>query len=295
MKILICNDGSEQAEKAMRLGAAIAAGCKADVALFGIIEAPGKSQAILDALKPGQALLEDKGIHAELITKSGEPIPEIIKRTEEAQYDLVVIGAVRKSTRGLFWMSSKAYKIIKEVEPPVLTVLGNGTGIKRILMCSGGRRHSDAAMRLLGEIARGAGAAVTLFHVMPELPAIYTGLPRMEETVAWLLDSQCELGLNLRREKEILESSGVTTEVRGRRGPVLEEILGETHEGSYDLIVTGSSLSSGLRSYILGDITREIVNRIDCPVLVVRGPQKPADFRGGLRALFGRFARERGT
>lgn len=292
MKMLICNDGSEQAEKAMRLGSAIAAGCNAELTLFGIIETGGKPDAILESLKRGQALLEDKKIHAELITKSGEPIQEIVRRTEEAQYDLVVIGAVRKDTRGAFWMSSKAYKIIKEVSPPVLSVAGNSTTLKRILICSGGRRYRDAAMRLTGDIARGMGATVTLLHVMPELPGMYAGLRGMEETAAWLLNSKSELGINLRHEKETLESLGVQTEVRLRQDAVLDGILNEIHEGQYELVVTGSELSRGLRSYILGDITREIVNRSGCAVLIVRGPRKSEHARGGFRGMLGRFGRD---
>ena len=69
MKILICSDGSEQAERALRVGALIAAGCAAEVTLLGIMETAGKSEALLESLTRGQALLEDKKIHAELITK----------------------------------------------------------------------------------------------------------------------------------------------------------------------------------------------------------------------------------
>lgn len=293
VKILICNDGSEQADKAMHLGTILAAGCKAEVTLFGIVENPGKSQAILDSLKRGQTLLEDRKIRAELITKSGEPVAEIKKRTEEAGYDLVVIGAVRKETRGLFWMSSKAYKIIKEVTPPVLTVAGSGTGIKRILVCSGGRRYRDSMVRLIGDIALGTGAGVSLFHVMPEPPAIYSSLRGMDESVNELLQSQSELGLNLRHEKETLESLGVAIEVKLGRGPVLDEILREARAGGYDLVVSGSALSRGLRTYVMGDVTRELVNRVNCAVLVVRGPLRD-ESRTRLRGLIPKWLRAEG-
>ena len=42
-------------------------------------------------------------------------------------------------------------------------------------------------------------------------------------------------------------------------------------EGEHDLIVTGTSQARGpLRHYIMGDLTRGILNRADCPVLVAR-------------------------
>jgi nucleotide-binding universal stress UspA family protein len=271
MKILICNDGSEQAERAMRLGATIAAACQAEVTLLGIQESPGDAQALLDSLKRGQSFLEDKKIHAELITKSGKPIEEIIKRTRETVYDLVVIGAARKETRGAFWMSSKTYKLIKEIRSPVLSVAGKATSINRILICSGGKRYIDAAVLLTGQIARGLGVTVTLLHVTSEPPGIFARLPRMEDDATFLLRSKSELAQNLRREKETLEALGVRTEAKLRHGGVLDQILHEIRDGNYALVVTGSALSRSFRTYILGDITREILNRATCAVLVARG------------------------
>ena len=291
MKILICSDGSEQAERAVRVGATMAAGCRAEVTLLGINESPGDAKALLDSLRRAQALLEDKKVHAELITKSGGVVEEIRKRTEEAKYDLVVIGAVRKETRGAFWMSSKSYKIIKGIQPPVLAVTGKCASLERFLICSGGRRYIEPAVRLTGEIARCTGGQVTLLHVMPEPPAIYAPLARMEEKPDGLLNSQSELGLNLRHEKETLETLGVRTQVRLRRGSVLPEILREIHEGKYDLVVTGSAPSRSLRTYVLGNISREIVNQANCAVLVVRSQGKPGEAWFNFRDLLGWSAR----
>lgn len=283
MKILICSDGSEQADRAVRYGALVAGGCHAEVTLLGILESKGQSESILESLKRGQTVLQDKGVQAELVTKAGNPIEEIVRRTAESSFDLVVIGAGRKEPRGLFWLASKTYKIVKEVQPPVLIVEGRNLGLKRGLICSGGKSYIDEAVELTGRIAHGVGARITLLHVLPEPPAIYARLPLMQPTTDWLLDSNTELGLNLRREKAALEALGVPTELKLRWGTVLEEILSETTEGTYDLVVTGSARSHGLRTYVLGNVSREIVNRSSCPVLVVRSREQAAEgsvFRG---------------
>jgi len=286
MKILICSDGSEQADRAVRLGAAIADACRAETTLLGIIEAPGHATDLLDSLKRAQGFLAEKKVSAELITKPGHPIEQIIHRTEEACYDLVVIGAVLKAPRGRFWMSSKSYKIIKSIKPPVLLVAGQSTTIKRILICSGGKRYIDNAVRLTGEIARGLGAEATLLHVMPEPPAMYARLPRIEETAAQLINSNSELGLNLRHAKESFEALGVPVQVRLRCGSVLAQILGEIGSGNYELVVTGSALSGSLRTYVLGDISRELVNRANRAILVVRSSATHLDSRFHLRDLW---------
>jgi nucleotide-binding universal stress UspA family protein len=287
MKLLLCSDGSEQGERCVRVGAAVAAGVGAEVTLLGISERRGESKSLLESLGRSQTLLQDKRVQCELVTRSGEPIEEIRRQTREHHYDLVVIGAVRKQPLGLYWMSSKSYKIIKAIQPPVLSVAGKITAIKRILICSGGKRFIENAVRLTGTIARGTGAAVSLLHVMPEAPAIFAHLPRMEESVPWLLRSSSELGLNLKHEKELLEKEGVPVEIRLRDGSVLEEILREVNDGGYDLVVTGSAPSLSLRSYVLGDISREIVNRTSCAVLVTRSEFGPEDSAFG----FGRFWR----
>src|SRR5215471_4320586 len=99
MRLLICSDGSEQADRAVRLGATIAGACGAETTLLGIIEVPGNADVILESLKRGQTLLQDKGVQAELVTKAGNPIEEIIRRTTEIDLDLIVIGAARKEPR----------------------------------------------------------------------------------------------------------------------------------------------------------------------------------------------------
>ncbi len=290
MKILICSDGSKHVEHAIKVGAAIAGGCRAEVTLLGIMETAGQTDMILDSLKRAQSLLADRKISAELITKSGNAIEEIIRHTEEHKYDLVVIGASRKQTAGGFWISSKSFKLIKELKPPVLSVAADISKVQRILICSGGKGYIEKAVRLAGEVAKGLGASITLLHVMPEPPAMYSTLPGIEEDTEVLLRSESELAINLRTARDTLQQLGIAADIRLRRGSVLEGILSEIHQGSYDLVVTGSALSRSLRTYVLGDLSREVINRTSCAVLVVRSQQKPIKSRFGLRGWLGKLS-----
>jgi nucleotide-binding universal stress UspA family protein len=113
----------------------------------------------------------------------------------------------------------------------------------------------------------------------------------LEENVDQLLESKSELGTNLRRQKRELERLGVSAEVRLRHGIVIDQVFEEARAGDYDLIVTGTSQARGLlRHYIMGDLTRSILNRANCPVLVARaGPPKVGKtFWRALKGLFGR-------
>ena len=132
-------------------------------------------------------------------------------------------------------------------------------------------------MELTGKLAAAVGASVTLLHVMAEPPAIYADLMQLEEDVERLLRSGSELGRNLLAQKQSLERLGVLVKVRVRHGFVLDQIFADVSERGHDLIVTGSSPTRGpLGHYIMGDVTRGIVNRANVPVLVARSAKSGA-------------------
>jgi nucleotide-binding universal stress UspA family protein len=206
-----------------------------------------------------------------IVLRSGEPIRQILAETSANEYDLAIIGARRKGSGGMYWRPEKTYEVIKAVPPPVLVAIGATERISRILVCTGGKRYIDDAVQLAGQIATFVGATVTLLHVMAEPPAIYADLMRLEEDVDRLLASGSELGRGLRGQKESLEKMGIEVRVRIRHGLALDQIFDEVRDGEHDLIVTGTSQAKGtFRHYIMGDLTRGILNRADCPVLVAR-------------------------
>jgi len=271
MKMLFCSDGSHQAENAVRFGALIAAACEAEPAILGIVERASDQEPLLQALRREQDILRDYHLNAELITKAGHPVQEIVKRTREESYDLVVIGAVCKGVRGPLWMSARAYRIIESVQPPVLVVIGERSVLRRILICTSGGSQADKAVAFACEIARMGSAVVDLIHVMAEPPAMYADLIGVEEDASRLLASNSQLGRTLRHQKDLLEQAGVFGEFRLRHGLVVPEILRELQRTDYDLVVAGSSPSEDmLRQYVIGDVTHEIVDRAELPVLVVR-------------------------
>ncbi len=276
MKILFCSDGSNQAENALRFGALIASACQAETAILGIAEKAGHEEPLLQALRRAQDILKDHHLNAELITKAGRPVREIVKRTRESAYDLVVIGAMRIGTSSPLWMSARAYRIIESIEPPVLVVIGARPALRRILLCTDGTGYMDKTVEFAGEIARPIHAVVDLFHVMSEPPAMYANLIELEEDADHVLASNSKLGRTLRRQKELLEKSNVPGEFRMRHGLVVPELLKELGRTEYDLVVAGSSPAEDkLRKYVMGDVTREIVDRAELPVLVMRTGRRP--------------------
>jgi nucleotide-binding universal stress UspA family protein len=285
MKILICSDGMPAADNATRLGALVAAPSRAQTTLLGITEKPEDEPSLRRALETQAQSLREKGVVPEIVVLGGEPIRQILNQTSGTHYDLVIIGSRRTGSSGLYWRSQKTYEVIKSIAPPVLVAIGECEHLKRFLVCTGGKEFIEEAVQLTGKLAAAVGASVTLLHVMAEPPAIYVDLVRLEEDLDQLLESKSELGINLRTQKEDLEKMGVVAQVRVRHGMVVDQVFNEAHEGNYDLIVTGSSPARGvLRHYIMGDLTRSILNHANCPVLVARAGAV-AGPRGFLRSI----------
>ncbi len=282
MKILICSDGMPAADNATRLGASLAGPLRADTTLLGIAESAKDEPALREALEKQAEWLRAKNVSPQIAIAAGSPVRQIVNETAKAKYDLVIIGARKTGSTGLHWRSEKTYEVIKSTSPPVLVAMGEWAQLKRFLVCTGGREYIDEAIQLTGKLASAVGAAVTLLHVMAEPPAIYSDLVRLEEDVNRLLESNSELGINLRTQKQDLEKLGVPTEVHVRHGIVVDQVFAEARKSNYDMIVTGSSQARGmLRHYIMGDLTRSILNHANCPVLVAR-----AGAATGPRGLF---------
>jgi nucleotide-binding universal stress UspA family protein len=276
MKILICSNGMPAAESAIQLGGLLAAPLKAETTLFGIAEKPQDERPLRQALEKQAQTLRSQNVALDIIVQAGEPIRQIFDWTSKTSYDLVIIGARWTGATGHHWRSEKTYEVIKAIQPPVLVAIGESKQLKRFLVCTGGKEFIEQAVQFTGTLAAAVNASVTLLHVMAEPPAMYADLVRLEENVNQLLESKSELGTNLRRQKRELERLGVSAEVRLRHGIVIDQVFEEAREGDYDLIVTGTSQARGLlRHYIMGDLTRSILNRANVPVLVARaGPPK---------------------
>jgi nucleotide-binding universal stress UspA family protein len=291
MKILICSDGTSSAQPAIDLVGLLAGPLTAETTLLGIAEKSGDEQPLREALYAQSQSLRESGVSAEIIVQFGEPVLQIVQQTSHSKYDLVVIGARWAGAVGHYWRSKRTYEVVKAIQPPVLVAIGERQELKRFVICTGGKEFIEQAVQFTGKLAAAVGASVTLLHVMAEPPAMYADLVRMEENVDQLLRSKSELGTNLRRQKGELDRLGVSAEVHLRHGIVINQVFEEVREGNYDLIVTGTSKARGLlRHYIMGDLTRDILNRANVPVLVARaGPPKAArTLWKAIKGLFGK-------
>ncbi|HEX7193654.1 MAG TPA: universal stress protein [Chthoniobacterales bacterium] len=290
MKILICSDGSERSKRAISFAAIIAAAAKAEATIFGITQNQQEEAGLKEILVEESRELEARGVRVETAMKSGDPVTEIVQWTRERAYDLVAIGAERRGAQEFFLPSAKAHSIAEAISAPVLVVPCERRQLKRILICSGGGPYIENAVRFAARIAKDLPAEITLLNIVPEPPAMHGTLYRRQKDVEALLKSGSALARNLLNEKKIIEEAGVQATIQIGHGIVIDQIQAEVTRGDHDLVVAGSwAIRDRWRSYAIGNITREIVNRADRPVLVIRSDKAPKSLANRLRKMVTKF------
>jgi nucleotide-binding universal stress UspA family protein len=293
MKLLVCSDGSERGSKVLALAGRIAIASRAEVTVFGVTGTEAQEETVYGGLRRAIKEYERNDIKVELVARRGEPVREIVKKTREAKYDLVVIGTHRKANERAVIPLAKAYAIIEEVEPPVLVAIGDDRPLARILVCTGGGPYIETAVSVTAQMARSLSAVVTLLTVLPNLGGLHANLVmRREADAEALLRSNSALARDLGAEKRSLEAFGIQVVVRLRYGLVADEILKELDEGDHDLVVVGACPDpNAWRRYLIGNVTREIVHRADRPILVVRSKQPFPPMRQQIRRAVLRMIR----
>jgi nucleotide-binding universal stress UspA family protein len=194
----------------------------------------------------------------------------ILMAAHAQSYDLVILGRLHQPL-GRLLPGAHSKAIAQRLEPSVLRVYGPARPIRRILVASGGDFHTFGDVKAAVQIAKPLGAEVTVLHVLSQQSLLFEGLANRQDTVEKFLASQAPEAKTLREAVALLNQHGVAAQVRGRAGPVVDEILSELRVGSYDLLVIGAHrVASALDRILLEDITDDLLDISPLPVLVVK-------------------------
>ena len=267
MKILICLGSESYNHPPVIMGKIIGQATKSDLHVLVVIPVDGhweNGQAVAD-----QAASDLNGFSPQVVIKQGRSSEILQDALEQEEYQLVITNADRVS-----WFKKSADVdpvLIKQSTISLLLTENAKPKLEKILLCSGCKDDDYSLITQTVKLAVDLNASITLLHVISgSVPSMYTGLDLIEEKVDEMLQTETPFAKHLRRDVEILKESGVSSAVKIRRGIPIEEIVRETQEYNYDLIVIGSSkVKEGLKEMIMGNMTIKIIDRIALPVLII--------------------------
>jgi nucleotide-binding universal stress UspA family protein len=271
MKMLLCTIGSKRRPITLQFGVQVARALAAEVTLLGVVGKEDQLSALTASLGQAAVELSESSLPVHVLALRGDAEAAVMDEMKRTPYDLVVLGSLAGKRSHRHFLESVGMHIVEQASTSVLLVKGERTSLSKVLICASGTERGHLSIWVGAALACGAGARATVLHVTEALPAMYSGLEQMEETLAELLQSDTEKARELRWATQVVKAECEVSEVKLRRGIVADEILHEARAGDYDLIVLGSSQAAGgLVRVMMGDLAREVVTRAQRPVLVVR-------------------------
>ncbi len=273
--LLIATNGFKGTWPSIEYGAWLAATINVKITLLGVTE--NLSPAAIDDHHPLEdvfaravELFQKNGVSYNLEIRNGNAEEIIPRRVKQGEYITVIGPLGRPQIRRLFTGRSIRY-LMEEIQQPILYVPAARLPLNRILICIGGLGYEVNAEHIAMQMAMKSRAEITLLHIVPPIDMNYPTAKTVSENWQHLADTDTPVGRSLRQAMEIAKSDGLTANVKARQGNVVEEILAEVKEGDYDLLCMGSPYSSNaLRQLYAPNVTAEIADNVNCPVLTAR-------------------------
>ena len=205
-------------------------------------------------------------------TRIGQPVEEAICEIQDGGYDLVIMGDRRLRRLARIFKRSAAKRVVEQAACSVMIAQGKIGPIRRILLCDSGAEESRLLNKFASQVVEllGGEEEVTVLHVMSQISA-GPGVrgKQLRADTDELIETHTPEGDLLGRDIQSLEKSGLRPVPKVRHGLVVDEILAEARNGDYDLIAIGVQRQKWQR-FLLDDLSRQIIDQVDRPVLVVK-------------------------
>jgi nucleotide-binding universal stress UspA family protein len=274
-QVLVLTDGSPAARAAVTIAISCAKALDRPLAVLGAAEGAENDEAVGAAVQEAQTLGKKELRTVIAVQSSGDLLELASQRVADVPTCLVVAGSRREPVGARIQITPRVWTLIKSLQPPVLVASEEHPSPLRWLFCTGGAAHIEDGAQFAAGLAKGLGATVTVFHVSPMVPGIFGDrLEEEEENAEQFLRSNSRIAKGVQRHVDVFRKAGVPTKVRVRTGEVVDGVLEEMRSGGHDLVVVGSSPQHGpIRTYLMGDVTRDIVTLSSRPFLVLRSRQ----------------------
>ena len=268
--LLICTNGNEQTRPALNYGVWLAALLKTPVTLLGVVENREDPSRVQHLVDEAAQKLTGAGVPYEIRLEQGRGT-FVIARIADSGAFLTVLGRLGRPAWRRAIQGRSFRRVLEHVRTPILYVPEPQQGLRHVLVCLGGLGYAESVERLGLHLARIAGAAFTLLHVVEPVTMDYPVSKAIHDHWQQIQETDTPQGKNLRKALEEAQTTDISVQLKVRHGNAVHEILEEVNSGDYDLIGMGSPYSThSLRHLYMPNVTAEVAEGAHCPILAVR-------------------------
>jgi nucleotide-binding universal stress UspA family protein len=290
--VLIPTDGSDSAQRAAQLGAALAEAYGATVHALAVVDERPYSTAVVDdeavvdegmtaaerEARRAVAAVADLAADATTAVEAGVPAAAIRDYAADADVDLIAMGTHGRTGVERFVIGSVAESVVRHSDVPVLTARAVGEAptwppIERLCCPTDGSEASFAALPVALDVADRFDALVDGCYVVDErMKAGYYDVATALEDVVGGLERTGERATERVATEAAERGLRVTTTTL--EGLPSEALATHAESSGADLVVMSTHGRTGLGHALLGSVTERVVRKAVPPVLTV-----PADWR----------------
>ncbi|MBI5074749.1 MAG: universal stress protein [Nitrospirae bacterium] len=284
--IVICTDGSEYSEGAVREGIGLAKKNNARVTALSVID----FNAEFDALAPDllekmeeqaaghvravKALAEKEGLVSNaFVVRSENAYLAIAEEAAKLKADMIIMGRRGKTGLKRLLVGSVAKRTIGHAHCNVLVIPRNAVlTCKNILVATDGSKFSEAAATEAVGMAKNCRAeliVVTAVHAESLAPLDVVSSQMQKDLIAGVEMAAADKSITFVRE--LAEKEQVKISALTYAGSPADVIIHTAQEKKADLIVVGSHGRTGIDRLLLGSVAERVIGTADCATLVVKG------------------------
>lgn len=287
MHILVTSENKTTLERAVNYTTLFAE--EATITLLQAYHDPSERQEYLDLLNHlAEKFLLVTSSAVKVSLQPGGTTEVVLHQIQRNDYDLVVYGNHLKPHLTHLRPKTGVREIAKKTTLPLLVVFSERQELAKILVCIGGNEPDHTLLQLAGRMASAADAKCSLLHVMSQIPLrADADLEDLDRNAKALVEHQSKEGKYLENARKALVKEGINQEncqILVRHGLTVPEIIKESEQGEYDLIVIGGLEVSPqkswheLRELIQENIADKVLAEASIPVLLARSPERELEW-----------------
>jgi nucleotide-binding universal stress UspA family protein len=276
MRILICTDGSPAAEHSASLIAQLNYPPETEITLLGVSESDGDQTQLFSSFERIEKLFTGQKTPLEKKIRYGNASEQIFREADENDYNLLAVGT-SGHIRGFAGLKfgSTAQKLARLLTTPLLVARQVSQNVDKVLICTGAETPSLETLSVGGKLVAHVKGEIVVLHVMSQV-ALRLDSPAddLVDTAESAIQRGTREGRHLLQAFELLKQAGVSGEVKLllRHGLVVDEVLAEIEQGSYNFLIIGGHYQHG-RSYwtelLLEDLAGQLLQKAPCSVLII--------------------------
>lgn len=141
--------------------------------------------------------------------------------------------------------------------------------VKKILVPVDSSEGASEAARLAAELAKCAGASLSLLHVLDSDPAMLMGATALsQEELQTVREEMSQRAFEA--VGKVIDLEKLQPSMQIRLGKPSMEIVNYARTEGTDLIVMGSRGLSGIKEFLLGSVSSQVLHHAPCSVTIVR-------------------------